>query len=250
MPSVLEVCVGSAASAVNAQKGGGDRVELCSNLIIGGTSPSLALVKQVKYHTDLKIRALLRPRFGDFCYDCYELEEMTDLAQGYAELGVDAVVTGMLTPDGELDLEAMSAIKSVIGDTALALHRAFDMCRDPFRALEEAVSLGVGTILTSGQKNSAWEGRELLKALAEKSAGRVEILAGAGIGPDNIGQLARFTGIRSFHMSGKRVKDSVMAFRRSDVSMGLPGLSEYELWETDPQAVCQAAEILRGLESV
>ncbi|MBQ9166496.1 MAG: copper homeostasis protein CutC [Oscillospiraceae bacterium] len=248
MASVLEVCVGSAASAVNAQKGGGDRVELCSNLIIGGTSPSLALVKQVKYYTDLKIRVLLRPRFGDFCYDRYELEEMKELAQAYAELGVDAIVTGMLTPDGELDLEAMRAIKSVIGDTTLALHRAFDMCQDPFKTLEEAVSLGVGTILTSGQKNSAWEGRELLKELVTKSAGRIEILAGAGIGPSNIEQLARYTGARAFHMSGKLVKDSRMAFRRSDVSMGLPGFSEYELWETSPEAVSRAAAILRSLD--
>lgn len=248
MATVLEVCVGSAASAVNAQEGGGDRVELCSNLMIGGTSPSLALVKQVKYYTDLKIRVLLRPRFGDFCYDRYELEEMKEQAQSYAELGVDAIVTGMLTPDGQLDLDAMSEIKSVIGAATLALHRAFDMCRDPFRALEEAVSLGVGTILTSGQKNSAWEGRELLKELAAKSAGRVEILAGAGIGPSNIEALARYTGLRSFHMSGKLVKDSRMAFRRTDVSMGLPGFSEYELWETSPEAVRQAASILRGLD--
>lgn len=248
MASVLEVCVGSAASAVNAQKGGGDRVELCSNLIIGGTSPSLALVKQVKYYTDLKIRVLLRPRFGDFCYDRYELEEMKELAQSCAELGVDAIVTGLLTPEGDLDIEAMGEIKSVIGSTTLALHRAFDMCRDPFKALQEAISLGVGTILTSGQKNSAWEGRELLKELAEKSAGRIEILAGAGIGPFNIEQLARYTGIRAFHMSGKMLKDSPMAFRRSDVNMGLPGFSEYERWETNPEAVRQAAAILRSLD--
>ena len=108
MAAVLEVCVGSVSSAVNAQLGGADRVELCSNLLIGGTTPGLHLAKQVRYHTDLKIRVLLRPRFGDFCYDRYELEQMADEAAEYAALGVDAIVTGMLTPDCHLDLAAMS----------------------------------------------------------------------------------------------------------------------------------------------
>ena len=219
MAAVLEVCVGSVSSAVNAQLGGADRVELCSNLLIGGTTPGLHLAKQVRYHTDLKIRVLLRPRFGDFCYDRYELEQMADEAAEYAALGVDAIVTGMLTPDCHLDLAAMERIRSAIGTTTLALHRAFDMCRDPFRTLEEAISLGVSTILTSGQKNSAWEGRTLLKQLVSQSAGRTEILAGAGVGPGNLRALAETTGIRAFHMSGKRIKDSAMRFRRQDVSM-------------------------------
>lgn len=248
MAPVLEVCIGSVASALSAREGGCDRVELCADLMIGGTSPSPALVRQVKEYTGLKVRALLRPRFGDFCYDRYELEEMVELAGLYAQLGVDAVVTGVLTPEGDLDLAAMGEIKSVLGGTTLALHRAFDMCRDPFRTMEEAISLGIGTILTSGQKNAAWEGRELLRALRQKSGGRIEILAGAGVGPANLKALAEYTGIRSFHMSGKAVKDSAMRFRRSGVSMGLPGFSEYDLWQTDADTVKRAAEILRGLD--
>ncbi len=179
MKYTLEVCADSVRSALEAQEGGADRIELCSNLIIGGTSPGKALFQQVKQYTDLEIRVLLRPRFGDFCYNSYEFAQMKEEAQMYRELGADAIVTGIVCPDGTLNIEQMQELMDMAKGTAFTLHRAFDMCRDPFEALEQAVSLGMRTILTSGQRNSAWEGRDLLRALAEKGAGRIEILAGS-----------------------------------------------------------------------
>ena len=149
MPYTLEVCVDSTASALAAQRGGADRLELCADLIVGGTTPSLALVRQVKETTGLPVRALLRPRFGDFCYDRWELAQMKESAAALVAAGADGIVTGVLTPDGALDAEALRPIYEAAREAAakagrpvaLTLHRAFDVCRDPFAALDTAGSL-------------------------------------------------------------------------------------------------------------
>lgn len=245
MGYALEVCVDSVQSAIKAQEGGATRLELCSNLIIGGTTPSKTLFQQVRENTDLEIRVLLRPRFGDFCYDEYEFASMKEEAIMYHELGADAIVTGILRPDGSLNIEQMEEIVKVAKGTPVTLHRAYDVCKEPLKTMEQAIELGLKTILTSGQKNSAWEGRELLLKLYEKSNGRIEILAGAGISPEIIEKMIPFTKIQSYHMSGKIVMDSKMQFRCPDVSMGLPGFDEYKIWQTDATNIRQAVQILK-----
>ena len=247
MSYILEVCADSVQSAVSAWEGGADRIELCSGLVIGGLSPSPALFKQVRRYTDLKIRTLLRPRFGDFCYDDYEFQTLKEEVEMFRELGADGVVIGMLNPDGTLDMERMEVLVNAAGDIGITLHRAFDVCRDPYEALEQCVSLGIDTILTSGQKSSAWEGRGLLAELAEQAAGRVEILAGAGVNPGVIEKLAGCTAVRAFHMSGKKVMDSRMEVRREGVPMGIPGFSEFEIWQTDREQVRRAVQVLQSL---
>lgn len=221
MSYILEVCADSVRSAVAAQEGGADRIELCSALVIGGLSPSVSMFRQVKENTDIKVRVLLRPRFGDFCYDDYEFETLREEVAQFCELGADGV--------------------------GITMHRAFDVCRDPYEALEQCISLGIDTILTSGQKSSAWEGRELLAGLVDKAKGRIDILAGAGINPDVIEKLAPYTGVKSFHMSGKKVIDSKMEFRREGVPMGIPGFSEFEVWQTDTEQVKKAVKVFRSL---
>ena len=137
MTYTLEVCVDSVASALAAKLGGADRLELCADLIIGGTTPSPALLRQVKAETGLPVRALLRPRFGDFCYDRYELAQMEQSAAELVEAGADGIVTGVLTPDGALDVDALRPIYAAARRAAAAagrpvactLHRAFDVCR-------------------------------------------------------------------------------------------------------------------------
>ncbi|WP_122643677.1 copper homeostasis protein CutC [Luxibacter massiliensis] len=246
MKYILEACVDSVQSAIEAEKGGAARVELCSNLIIGGTSPGRALFSQVRENTDLEIRVLLRPRFGDFCYDEYEFAVMKEDIQMYRELGADGIVTGILAPDGTLNMGQMKELIAEAGNMDMALHRAFDVSWDPFVTLEQAVSLGMKTILTSGQRNTAWEGRELLARLAEQSEGRIEILAGAGISPETIEKLLAYTKVTAYHMSGKVTKDSRMQFRRNGVSMGFPGFSEYEIWQTDAENIRKAVEVLES----
>ena len=245
MPYTLEVCVDSAASALAAKRGGADRLELCADLIIGGTTPSLALVRQVKAETGLPVRALLRPRFGDFCYDRYELAQMAETAAELVQAGADGIVTGALTPEGELDVDALRPIYAAARAAAKAagrpvvctLHRAFDVCKDPFAALEAAKALNLGTILTSGQAASAPAGAFLLRRLVEAAGPDLEILVGAGVTPANLPALAAETGAHAFHMSGKQVLDSRMIFRREGVPMGLPGFSEFEVWQTSEETI-------------
>lgn len=244
MSYVLEVCADSIASVIEAQKGGATRIELCSNLIIGGTTPGKAFFEQVRNYSDLPVRILLRPRFGDFCYDEYEFKTMLEDVAMFRELGADGIVMGILRPDGTLNIEQLQALKEAAGSLDTTLHRAFDVCIDPYEALEQAVSLGFQTILTSGQKQSAWEGRELLSDLHKKAAGRIEILAGAGIGAEAISKLLPITHITSYHMSGKVITDSQMVFRRVGVPMGLPGFSEFDIWQTSADEISKAAAVL------
>ena len=255
MCSVLEVCVDSTASALAAKRGGADRLELCADLIVGGTTPSLTLVQKVKAETGLPVRALLRPRFGDFCYDSYELAQMEQLAAELVEAGADGIVTGVLTPEGALDAGAMQPIYAAARKAAekagrpvaCTLHRAFDVCADPFAALETARSMGLCTILTSGQAASAPQGAALLRQLTERAGKDVEILAGAGVSAQNIPVLAAQTGVRAFHLSGKQVLQSRMIFRREGVPMGLPGFSEFEVWQTSEANIRAARQALDSL---
>ena len=251
MCSVLEVCVDSTASALAAKRGGADRLELCADLIVGGTTPSLTLVQQVRAETGLPVRALLRPRFGDFCYDSYELAQMEQLAAELVEAGAD----GIVTPEGALDAGAMQPIYAAARKAAekagrpvaCTLHRAFDVCADPFAALETARSMGLCTILTSGQVASAPQGAALLRQLTEQAGKDVEILAGAGVSAQNIPVLAAQTGVRAFHLSGKQVLQSRMTFRREGVPMGLPGFSEFEVWQTSEANIRAARQALDNL---
>ena len=150
MKGILECCVDSVESAIAAKSGGADRLELCQGLVIGGGTPGTALFQEIKNQMDIRIHALMRPRFGDFCYTRHEIDILCGDIRTFRKLGADAAVIGALKPDGTLDVEAMKRMNDAAGDMSITLHRAFDVCRDPFEALETAKELGVNTILTSG----------------------------------------------------------------------------------------------------
>lgn len=192
---ILEVCVDSAESALAAAKGGASRLELCQNLVIGGTTPGSKLFEVIRRQTTIPIHALIRPRFGDFCYTPYELEEIREEVAMYRELGAEGVVVGVLKEDGTMNMAAMEQLMEAADGMSVTLHRAFDVCRDPKEALEQAVSLGMNTILTSGQQNSAVKGAELLAELQRQAAGRIRIQAGGGICADAIRELYPKTGV-------------------------------------------------------
>ena len=225
---ILEVCVDSVESAVNAELGGADRIELCGDLIVGGITPSLALFERIREKINLPIHVLLRPRFGDFLYSGEEMEVLIRQAKMFAEAGADNLVIGCLTPDGRLDLEAMNRILDVAQGTPINLHRAFDMCRDLDEALEDAKKLGVVSILTSGGYASALEGIEVLDRL-KKNAGNIDIMAGAGMNAKNIKYMMNNSSLTAFHMSGKKILQSKMKYRNPRVNMGLPTLSDDEI---------------------
>ena len=241
---MLEVCVDSVESAMAAEEGGADRLELCSSLVIGGVSPTPALYEAVRRRVSLPVRAMVRPRFGDFLYTDAEKETMLAEVSAWRSLGVEGVVSGALMPDGRLDTEFLGEVASAAGGMRLTLHRAFDVCADPFEALEAAVALGFDTILTSGQKSSCRLGAALIGELHRRAAGRVEILVGAGVDAAAIRELCPATGCGSFHMSGKVTLESGMEFRKKGVPMGIPGMDEFSVWRTDAGRVLAAKEAL------
>jgi len=263
---MLEVCVDSVESAVAAVRGGADRLELCANLIIGGTTPDVFLYEKVREVTGAKLHVLIRPRSGDFLYTDYEFEIIARNVERFRQLGAEGVVVGCLLPDGSLDMERMARLREAAGAMNLTLHRAFDMCREPYEVLEQIKKLGIQTILTSGQAASCVEGRKLIAGLAWASAGQVDIMAGGGVEAGVIRQMAAETGITSYHMSGKVVLDSGMIWRRQEVAMFAPGEAsggegesvsgekrqegsvEYQLLRTSEAKVREARNVLDGLQ--
>ena len=245
---LIEGCVDSYASCAAACRAGADRLELCANLSIGGTTPSSSLFQQVRRDYAVPVNVLIRPRFGDFLYSEPELEEMGEEIRRFRKLGASGVVIGALTPEGELDREALARLIDCAGGLPVTLHRAFDMTRDPLEALEEAVRLGFRTILTSGQARSAAEGTEALRQVFRQAAGRIDIMAGCGVNRENIVSLYEQTGIRMFHTTGRKGPvDSGMRYSKAEVSMGLPSLSEYELGRTDEEEFRACARLVHAL---
>ena len=206
------------------------------------------LFRQVQRDIPVKTNILIRPRFGDFLYSKEELEQMCEEIRTYRELGANGVVIGALTPDGDLDLDAMRRLMNCAGNMDVTLHRAFDMTRDPFAAMEDAIRLGCKTILTSGQQKDPLTGAELLRELFEKADDRIDIMAGCGVKKWNIQEIHDKTGIVVFHTTGRKgVLDSGMRYRKQTVAMGLPSLSEYELWQTDEEEFRACAQIVHSL---
>ena len=247
MAKVLEVCVDSLASARAAIAGGADRIELCSALLAGGLTPYEALLRQLRAESDIPVRCLMRPRPGDFLYTSEELAMLRQQILSLRAAGADGFVIGCLTPDGDLDTEAMKPLAEACGGSGLTLHRCIDVSRDAEETYLAARELGIDTVLTSGCAPSCTAGRETIRkllALRDVENGP-EVLIGAGV---NANVIRRFReempGARAFHMSGKLELESGMVFRRAGVPMGLPGLDEWHIQQTDPEAVRAARAAL------
>ena len=245
----LEICVDSVESAINAQKGGATRLELCSNLIIGGTTPTKSLFEEVRKNVNIPINVLIRPRFGDFLYSKYEIEIIKNEIRMFREMGVDGIVVGILTKEGEIDLENMKSFISEAQNIPVTFHRAFDVCKNPLEAFYELKKIGVKAILTSGQEENCLKGKQLLKKLIELSnkdnKNKIEIIVGAGLNILNVGEIKNFTGANNFHFSGKKVRKSGMEYKKQDINMGIKGFSEFEILETDEKIVQEVSEYLK-----
>ena len=247
MKKILEICVDSLASARAAIAGGADRLELCSALLAGGLTPYTELLRQIRAESDITIRCLMRPRPGDFLYTPEEVELMRSQILALKEAGADGFVIGCLTADGDLDKEAMLPLVEACGDKGITLHRCIDVSRDVFRTYQDAAALGIDTVLTSGAAASCKAGAETIAALLQLRDAQQgpEILVGAGVNAGVIRQFrAAYPGARAFHMSGKMELESAMRFRREGVPMGLPGLDEWHIQQTDVNAVREARKAM------
>ena len=247
----LEICVDSVESAINAQRGGATRLELCSNLIIGGTTPTKSLFEEVRKNVNIPINILIRPRFGDFLYSDYEVNIIRNEIKMFKELGADGIVVGILTKNGEIDLYNMKKFIDEAQGTPITFHRAFDVCKNPIEAFYQLHELGIQNILTSGQAQNCLKGKKLLKELVglsnKNNKSKTEILVGAGLNMENIGEIANSTGATNFHFSAKTIKQSKMKYKKQDVNMGLKEFNEFEILETDEKLVKEMTDYLRNL---
>ena len=245
MPNILiEVCVTSVLSAINAEKGGARRVELCDNLIEGGTTPSMGTIALARKNLSIGLFVMIRPRGGDFCYSDLEFEIMKEDVKAARELGADGVVAGILLPDGKIDADRMGILKNLAGEMEFTCHRAFDMSVDKFAAMEDLIGIGMDRILSSGGKNKAPDGNELIRQLIEKADGRIMIMPGSGVNEETIENLRDHTGATEFHVTGRSLYPGEMIFRNPDVSMGDNiTVPEYDQWITDPERISKIVEL-------
>ena len=237
--SKIEICANSVESAIKAQEGVAYRVELCAGIPEGGTTPpfgDMRMARQMLHQT--KLHVIIRPRGGDFLYSPLEQEIMLHDIKVARQLGADGVVFGCLTAEGDVDMAAMKKLMNAVGDMNVTFHRAFDMCKDPFKALEQIIELGCTRILTSGQESNAVKGIPLLKELVKQADGRIIIMPGCGVNPGNIKQIAEETNATEFHFSGRSSYESDMIFRNPKVSMGgTVKIEEYQRDITNPEIV-------------
>ena len=216
----MEICVDSVASAQNAEAGGASRVELCANLVEGGTTPSCGLLKVVKLRAQVPIFVMVRPRGGDFAYTEDEFRVMEEDVRALKECGADGFVFGILTPSGAVDVDRCSQLLGLCRPLPVTFHRAFDMVKDPFESLEDIVRIKFDRILTSGRSSTALGGMQLISQLVEKAAGRIVIVPGGGISEGNLETILRGTGAKEFHCSARVSAHSKMVYRNAGVAMG------------------------------
>ncbi|KAG1765117.1 CutC family-domain-containing protein [Suillus occidentalis] len=248
MPLTLEVCVDSIESALAAVKAGADRLELCSNLGLGGgTTPSLGLLKAIrKVVPTVPIMAMIRPRTGDFIYTEAEFDVMIEDIRCFRENDVQGVVFGVLTPEGDVDVARTQRLVLEAIPLQVCFHRAFDMTRDTRNAWHQLSKIdGLTRILTSGQGTTATSANSLcilkdLLDLAKKQEPRIEILPGSGINSSTVSALCQALlphGLREVHMSGGHWTDGASIWRRDGMGMGVGGAGEWGIWRTSGSAI-------------
>jgi copper homeostasis protein len=237
----IEVCLDSTDSAIAAQEGGADRVELCDNLIEGGTTPSAGMITATRDAIDIGLMVMIRPRGGDFCYSPTEIAAMEHDVRIARELGADGVVFGVLKPEGEIDAVLTRRLRDIASGLEVTFHRAFDMTNDPFHAMETLIDSGVDRILTSGQEPSVLEGLDMLTDLVERADDRITIMPGCGITLRNMEKVAQTTKARELHVVGNEFLESRMIYRNPRVFMGT------ELRSAEYARTVTSAEAIRGL---
>jgi copper homeostasis protein len=238
---MLEVACFGADAAITAANNGASRIELCAARSEGGLTPSYGELKRAS-SLSVPVYPMLRPRGGDFCYTANELGVMKDDLTMIKELGFAGVVFGILNEDGNVNAKAMEPLMDIAQGMKVTFHRAFDVCRDAFTAMDTLSHLGVARILSSGMKSSAKEGINLLRELNAMSRGMI-IMAGGGVRATNM-RLFMEAGLQEVHTSASMSFTSPMRYQNPDVAMGTSTASEYERYGIDIDALKQMKEIL------
>jgi copper homeostasis protein len=243
---LIEICVEGIDGLVAAQEAGADRVELCAALVEGGITPSIGTVRAALELAKIPFHVIVRPRGGDFLYSDLEYHSMLADVEALRDLGVAGVVVGCLTTEGTIDEARMSALVAAAGPLDVTCHRAFDMTRDADEALEALIRAGVGRVLTSGQRDSAIEGAELLAKLVVQAGDRIIVLGCGALDADNIQNIQRQTGLTEMHFAALRDVPSAMLYRNPHVGMGGSNIDrEYRNTVTDGESVAATIAAVR-----
>ena len=241
---MLEICAGDIRSVCAAKAGGADRVELCSALGEGGVTPSYGLIEQ-SIGVGIRVHVLVRPRGGDFVYNRDEVDLMVADIRHAAKAGAHGIVIGALKPNGEIDITSCQRLIEAAQGMSITFHRAFDLCADPFKALDDIIALGCHRILTSGLAATALKGVPTLRKLVERAGNDIIILPGGGVNPANAAEILCQTGAKELHASARATYPSAMQFKRSGVSMGAPDSNEYLMKYTSPETVAQIVAAMK-----
>jgi copper homeostasis protein len=235
---VVEVVVYNFESAMKAQEGGADRIELCDNPAEGGTTPSAGMIELVRQNLSIDVYVMIRPRGGDFSYSNYEFHMMKRDLSHCQRYSVDGVVLGILNSDGTLDKKRCQELIQRARPLKVTCHRAFDMTRDPFEALEDCIEVGFDRILTSGLQRQAINGAGLIGQLLKKANGRIALMAGSGVNEETVEATVRQSGVREIHFSALGKRDSAMQYKNAALGgMGTDGGDEYSVRTVDPQRI-------------
>ena len=227
-PIILEICADSVESALAAEAGGANRIELCSNLLEGGVTPSSGLIATVRDRISIGLCVMIRPRGGDFCYSTDEFEAMEQDVLTAKQLSADGIVFGILNEDGQIDLQRTRHLVDIARPLKVTFHRAFDMSDDLRKAIEDVVTAGVDRVLTSGGEQTVESGIETVTKLMRAANDRVVIMAGGGITRTNVRSIIAKTGVREIHASVRVSVPSRMRHRNERISMGALKGREYE----------------------
>ena len=242
----LEICANSVSSAVHAQQGGADRVELCTALELGGLTPSPASIIQCRQRLQIAMFVLIRPRPGDFCYSPAKIDLMEKEIEFCKGQGIDGVVLGILTNEGKVDRTACQRLIDRARPMEVTFHRAFDRVLDPFSALNELLDLRIDRLLSSGRQKQAVAGTALLGELVRRSNNSIAIMAGAGINSGNVESIIQKTGVGAVHCSAKQLKNKTKVVE-SQVTFNPAGTSEGAYYETSLEEVQAIRAVLDRL---
>jgi copper homeostasis protein len=238
----IEICAYSLESCLAAQEGGAHRIELCSSMYEGGTTPSVGFMQVALKAVSLEIHAMIRPRGGDFCYSPDELAIMETDIKMAKQVGCSGIVLGILTPEGKVNVAQTAKMVAIAQPMPVTFHRAIDMTPDYSKALEQIIEAGCRRILTSGQANRAIDGLSAIKQLVQQANGRIEVMAGSGINAKNALTFIE-AGVNAIHLSAKATRDSVMKYRKEGIAMGgLSEVPEYEIAYADVSTIREVVQ--------
>ncbi|MCB0284350.1 MAG: copper homeostasis protein CutC [Calditrichaeota bacterium] len=247
MKRKLEICCYTAESASVAAKAGADRIELCDNYNEGGTTPSFGTIACCLEKVQIPVNVIVRPRGGDFLYTDNEFEIVKRDVLKIKELGANGIVAGFLKANGEIDLQKTKVIVELAYPLEFTFHRAFDMCNDPLKALDDLIRIGVTRILTSGAKNKAMDGIELICDLVGRAEDKIIIMPGSGVDEKNLAEIIKKTQAFEFHSSAKTFEKSRMSFINTDIYMGgVKKIDESLKVTVDSEKVKKMAAILKS----